>query len=373
MEEVYSPVVWNLPDDYLSYESFVKVCYGLDFRSSPGIPYVYSYPTIGDWFHRDGLLLDESRLQLLWADVQSLICGEFEIFLRLFIKREPHKASKIADKRWRLIMASPLCVQVLWNMLFHYQNNAEIDEVFQLPSKQGMSLVHGDWKYYYRQWSSKKFDFCMDAEAWDWTMPYWKLLWDLDFRFRMGRGGKMNEWFKLASYLYSMMFEHPMIALSDGTVYLQSTCGIMKSGCYNTISTNSHAQLFDHISGCIIENKNIFPLPDACGDDKFQNKKNALTTKTLNSLGVLVKIAFEGKEFIGHGFGPDGPYPLYLQKHLYSYCIEDPFFLGEFLESMLILYTHSPHFDFWFNLAIYHGVKTKSRFYYLNLYDNSEC
>lgn len=372
MEEIYSPTVWILPDDYLSYDRFVRVCYSLDFQSSPGIPYVYTYPTIGEWLHRDGLVLGDNRLQLLWLDVQDLINKKFDVVLRVFIKREPHKKKKILSKRWRLIMASPLCVQVLWSMLFSFQNDLEIDHVTEIPSKQGMSLVHGHWKFYYKYWKTHRFNFCVDAEAWDWTMPYWKLMWDLDFRFRMGRGRKIEEWFELGKYLYELMFKDPIVALSDGNCYKQVIPGIMKSGCKNTISTNSHAQLIDHVIVCIRTNKPIYPPPDVCGDDKFQNEVNAADPEELAKLGVKVKISFRGSEFIGHEMSPNGPVPLYFKKHLFNYCLESPEFLNEFLESMLVLYAHSEKFSFWYNLALFHNARIKSKHYYLNLYDSIE-
>ncbi|APG75743.1 hypothetical protein 2 [Shuangao sobemo-like virus 3] len=370
MEEIYSPVVWNLPDNYLSYDSFVKVCYGLDFRSSPGVPYCYDYPTVGDWFHRKALDLSEQRLQILWLDVQDLINGKLDPILRYFIKREPHKKKKIAQKRWRLIASTPLNVQVLWHMLFDFQNDKEIEQVYSIPSKQGMSLVHGQWKFYKRQWKSKGFNFCVDAEAWDWTMPYWLILWDLDFRYRMGRGRKMDEWRLLALNLIQYMFEKPLVCLSDGSLYRQLLAGIMKSGCVNTISTNSHGQIMDHIIVCVRENLPIYPLPDACGDDKYQNEINAGSVEAFSKIGVKIKLMEKGHDFIGHDHSLEsGPVPLYFDKHLFSYCIEKPEFLSEFLESMCFLYTHSEKFSFWYDLALKHNSRVKSRFYYKYMYD----
>lgn len=374
MEEEYRPVVWKLPDDYLSYDHFVRVVRKLDMTSSPGYPYYYEAPTVGEWLQWDGFTVSQYALDRLWFEVNAYLEQEEQdsIFLTCFIKQEPHKLSKRLEKRYRLIMASPLHVQIVWTMLFGYQNDLEIEKTYEIPSQQGLVFPNGGWKSYYRQWTSKGFNTGLDKVAWDWNAPIWLINMDLDFRYRMGRGVEMDGWLRIAKRLYHHMFNNPIIIMPNGNAYKQVIPGIMKSGCVNTISTNSHMQGFVHVEACRLQGVSYLPMPACCGDDTLQKLEQATDISCYARLGAIVKSASEGMEFVGHEILSTGPVPIYFSKHLAKFERVSDDNVHDYVDSMCRMYCKSPLFDFWNAAASYLGVSVYSRQYYNYWYDNEE-
>uniref|UniRef100_A0AB38ZKB8 RNA-directed RNA polymerase C-terminal domain-containing protein n=1 Tax=Suncus murinus ribovirus 5 TaxID=3139579 RepID=A0AB38ZKB8_9VIRU len=373
MEKAYAKTVWILPDDFDSYRVFRKILFRLEMTSSPGYPYNSIGPTNRDVLKFNGVTFDEVRVASLWFDVQKLLSLEKnDLILRVFIKPEPHKLAKLQENRLRLIMACPLNYQIVWHMLFDYQNDLEIAQSYNIPSQQGIVLPLGGWKNYLRQWKAKGFDTGLDKSAWDWTAPYWALNLDLEFRKRMGRGRRMDDWNKLAGVMYKRMFHRAFLLLSDGRVFRQIHPGIMKSGCVNTISTNSHMQVMIHILACEDQNVDYEPLPACCGDDTLQKLSQAVDLSCYARYGAIVKSASADIEFVGHEFTRAGPIPLYHGKHVSKFMTVPDDILPEYLDSMCRLYCkNGVVFYFWMRMAEKLGLlnKLKSREYYQDWYD----
>lgn len=350
-ELAYKPVVWTLPEDFDTFSSFEKALRRLDMTSSPGFPYQKEAPTNGDWLKWNGMECDRIQVMRLWFDVQLVLKDEWDSVIRVFVKQEPHKKKKIEEKRWRLIMASSLCVQMAWHMLFDYMNDLEIAKAYEIPSQQGIVLVAGGWKIFKKQWESKGYTCGLDKSAWDWTAPKWALDLDLEFRARMGRGTRMEDWMRIAVVLYRHMFEDPKIMTSDGRIYRQVVPGVMKSGCVSTISTNSHCQVFVHLVVCVEKGLPFHPLPSCCGDDTLQHEIHAQDIEVYKRYGVQVKSTSDTLEFVGHEFRSSGPAPMYIMKHLKNlhYMKEDN--LGQFLDSMARMYVHTPEYAIWETIA----------------------
>lgn len=374
LEGAYKDANWILNDDFDSREAFERSLYSLDMTSSPGLPYMREAPTIGQWLGWKDMEFNKHQVDRLWYDVQMVLAGRWETKLRAFIKMEPHKVSKITEERWRLIMAFPLCVQVVWHMLFDAGNKRLVEKAFGIPSQHGITLVGGDWKLYRRLWISLGFNVGKDKSAWDWTMPYWMILLCLTLRYRLGRGRRMREWLKIAEMLYSDAFEHPLIVLRDGTILKQMIPGIMKSGSVNTISDNGFGQVIVHILVCQDEGKPIYPLPRVCGDDELSQEEQCSDVRSFAKYGIIVKSASSGLEFVGHDFKESGPAPLYIEKHVFKAQYVEETVLVQYLDAMCRMYCHTQWFWFWSNLAIRLGKAHHlySREYYLNWYDWSE-
>nr|QJI53815.1 MAG: hypothetical protein 2 [Solemoviridae sp.] len=357
MEQAYKNTVWTLPDNYLSFERFEVALRGLEMSSSPGWPYVLSKPTIGEWLGFDGVVFDAHQVSSLWYDVNLVMAGVFEIELRCFIKQEPHSLDKARNNRWRLIMALPLSVQVLWQMLFKYQNDLEIAKAYEIPSQQGIVICGGGWKIYRESWVARGFNMGLDKRAWDWTAPYWLIQMDLQFRYRMGRGSKMAEWMGLACEMYEKVFERPLVRLSNGLVLRQKFPGIFKSGLVNTISSNSHMQVMIHLFYCREKGLDWEPLPVACGDDTLQSDVHTVDVDCYARYGAIVKSASQGLEFVGHEFLRGGPVPLYNSKHFAKFRHVKDEDMAMYLDSMCRLYAHSELFDVWIYFARELGVE----------------
>lgn len=372
MEEWYKPVRWHLPDDYLSFENFQKVLRRLELSSSPGYPYCRYKQTIGEWLGFDGLFFDRTQEQILWMDVQRAIQGESDLIMRTFIKMEPHKKSKAEEGRWRLIMSFPLNHQVLWHMLFDYQNDLEIQHATEIPSQQGIWLHGGAWKDHMARWRQMRYDAGLDKSAWDWTYPKWLLDWDLEFRYRLGHGKKMGEWRLLASREWELAFGSGARFITTKGYMLEQTCpGIMKSGSVVTISSNSHAQAMLHILVCLEEGISVDPFPACCGDDTLQRLDQA-PISAYSRYGVVIKSASEGLEFMGHEFLDTGPAPLYLEKHFNKFLHIAPEFEYDYLDAMVRLYVKTPYYWFWEYLALERNHMLTSKWALERWYDHKD-
>lgn len=373
MEEWYKPCRWILPDDWFSYDRFLTVLKRLDKTSSPGYPYCKYRQTIGDWLGFDGFNFDPVQVQTLWMDVQQVYNGEAPPMIqRVFIKQEPHKKAKAEEGRWRLIMAFPLSYQVFWHLLFDYQNDLEIEKATEIPSQQGIWLHGGAWKGHLARWKQKGYDTGLDKSAWDWTFMWWLMLWELEFRHRSGHGREMDNWLRHAKRMYEMAFgKGALLVTTDGYILEQQIPGIMKSGSVNTISSNSHAQVLLHILVCLIAGVDFYPFPACCGDDTLQRMIQALIAIYL-MLGVVVKSASEGLEFMGHEFLDTGPSPLYLEKHLNRFVHIDEEYVPEYIESMARLYVKTPYFYLWEDLSMDFGCLLPSKQALERWYDVSD-
>lgn len=372
MELIYRKCIVNV-DGFDTYENFLRCVSNLHYPSSPGYPYMLEATTIGDWLGFDGFNSDPSKIQRLWYSVSEIIrTGKIDCLWRVFIKQEAHKISKASDNRWRLIMCPPLDVQVVWQMVFSCQNDMEIRESFSIPSQQGIELAGGMWKHYRDQWVSAGLTHGMDKSAWDWTVSGWMLDFDLEFRHRMVRGFQSERWQLLASRLYDNAFREPKLLFSDGQVYQQLYPGIMKSGCVNTISTNSHLQVMLHLVYSYDHSIPIYPIVRAVGDDTLQGESHTLDTDWYRKYGVIVKSVTKGLEFVGHNFAEDGPVPCYFGKHVFTLLHAETHLLGQILDSYLRLYVNDSKYMFWLSVAyklnLGHEVRSKDyyRFWYHN-------
>lgn len=372
MEKAYRTCVWVLPDDYDSYDKFVEAVRSVDMSSSPGVPYMREAPTNGEWLKSDGINFDPFQMKRLWYDVNLVLQDKWEHLIRVFVKQEPHKRAKVQEGRWRLIMASSLPVQIVWQMLFKYQNDLEIKNAYNIPSQQGFTMIGGDWKLYRQSWVSAGKTVGLDKSAWDWTVPHWLLMADLEFRCRMARGSRLDDWYQLARVMYRHMFEEAKLVISDGTIYKQTVPGIMKSGCLNTISTNSHGQVMIHLLATNVMGVSPYPLCSACGDDTLQTPEQSWDVGAYSRYGVVVKSASESIEFVGHEFTASGPAPLYMEKHFKKLEYVSEEILGQYLDSMARMYVHTRYFEFWESLALALGHPLPlSKRAYLYWYDVS--
>lgn len=350
-EKEYKSCVWTLPDDFDTYAKFEIALYRLEMTSSPGWPYQREATTNGEWLKWNGITMDAMQKARLWHDVKLVMAGKWEHIIRVFIKQEPTKKAKADAGRWRLIMATSLCVQVLWHMVFSELNDLENSKAYEIPSQHGMTLMAGGWKVFLASWQAMGLSCGMDKSSWDWTAPYWALKLDLELRLRLGRGDKMQEWALLARLLYRGMFEDPVLLLSDGRSFKQVIPGVMKSGCVNTISTNSHCQVFLHLAVCIDTGTDLRPFPRACGDDTIHHVKHTYQMDVYRRYGIQVKSISDTIEFMGHEFTNQGVRPLYMQKHLKKLRYMKDSELSQYIDSMARMYVHTEHFHFWEKLA----------------------
>lgn len=374
MEPHYRGCAVNI-DDFDTREHFEDCLRSLEFQSSPGYPFMFEKSTIGEWLGFDGFSFDEVQLEKLWLMVQAALQGDVDCLWRVFIKQEPHKLHKIEQRRYRLIMCPPLHIQVIWQMVFSKQNQKEIELSYFLPSQQGIILPYGEWSHYYSQWKSNGTTTGTDAVAWDWTIPGWVLLLDLSFRQRQTRGIRKHEWMELATKLYINAFRDCKLLFSDGRVFQQQHWGIMKSGCVNTISTNSHGGFIFHLLYCLETCTPIEPIPRCVGDDKLVHPMHTENLEVYEKFGNLIKSVSDNCEFVGHEFHDTGPKPMYLGKHVFNFMYAKELNAQDMVESYLRLNAlNDDVYNFWALVADRAGLgdKVLSREHYISWYNNPD-
>lgn len=156
--------------------------------------------------------------------------------VRVFVKNELHSSTKVQQGRMRLIMSISVVDQLVERVLNAVQNNTEIAQYENLPSRPGMGLNdYGLALTGHRVKTKFRCPTASDVSGFDWSVPQWLI--DLDSFARAELAGcseSDNMWWRRGRLL-----GHAQIVLSDGTCFDQVQRGIQKSGSYNTSSGNS--------------------------------------------------------------------------------------------------------------------------------------
>lgn len=367
LEQEFDPSQWQLPDDWDSFDSYERVLARLNMQSSPGYPYSSQAPTNGEFLGWDGVeCQNRQRVMILWNDVKRLFEeDQVEVILTTFVKEEPHTLKKVGARRWRLIQAAPLHVQVWWQMLFCYGNDAMVRESIKIPAQQGFTIVGGAWKSYLDSWRNKGLKCGLDFSAFDWTVRKWMLDDALRLRLALGRGRRLGDWHRQARKAYHAMYVNPKVLFSDGSLWEQTVPGIQKSGVVNTIADNSVIGRMNYLHAWLVYlaeaeqvDPELFQRPASvhCGDDMLVASKAKLLKPYLSRFGLVVKYLTQSLEFCGHKFRSTGMIPMYWTKHVKMMMHATD--VTSSLDAMLRMYAHcTKKWKEWAALADQLGVK----------------
>uniref|UniRef100_A0AAT9JNT4 RNA-dependent RNA polymerase n=1 Tax=Reticulitermes chinensis sobeli-like virus 1 TaxID=3133519 RepID=A0AAT9JNT4_9VIRU len=342
LEDAFAPVRWNIPQDFMSYEHFERVVQDLDWTSSPGYPYLLNAPTNGSFFQvQNGVPSREAKHRVWQVLSQRLLDGSCDP-IRLFIKPEPHKVSKLETGRYRLISAVSVVDQIIDSMLFGEMNQNMVEHCLEIPSKFGWSPYVGGWKVVPQK------GLAIDKSSWDWTMQGWlfQVILELRSRLCLTMGEPLKEWQRLATWRYKCLFGHPEFILSNGLVLSQVHPGVMKSGCVNTIADNSIAQVVLHLRVCLemgIPAGWIWTMGDDTLQESLPQEGEYLAHL---SRYCIVKESTHKIEFAGHQFRVDSIEPSYFAKHCFNLLHADPLVVPDLAVSYALLYHKSKKRDF---------------------------
>lgn len=345
LEEQYRLATWEIPADFLSYDHFCRAVHGLDFTSSPGYPYMMRATSNGDFFQRKGDQIPEYRLKEIWELVKMRMDNRDADPIRLFIKPEPHKESKLQNKRFRLISSVSVVDQLIDVMLFGEFNRLVNDNCVRLPCKGGWSPLCGGWKIVPPQGTMS-----LDKSGWDWSAQGW--LFEMELQLRTRLCSNLNaRWLELATWRYRKLFWDPVFITSGGMLLRQRNPGVMKSGCYNTLVSNSIMQSLIHLRACQELDMDpgwIWTL----GDDTLQSAIPALERgRYLEAVSQYchVKHCVDGAEFAGMRFRGPRVEPLYRGKHAFQLLHMQKANASEMADSYKLLYHRSnkkPQIDY---------------------------
>lgn len=339
LEREYKTAKWCIPDDFMQESHYRRVLMTVNWQASPGYPYCMDNPVNKDLFAVKDGIPNEDQVLRFWQLVQTQINMRRADYIKLFIKGEPLKQAKIDSKSYRLISSVSIVDQLIDKMLFDDMNSLMIEKFHYLPSKVGWSQYSGGWITMPRQpWLA------IDKSKWDWSVTTWLL--DLELEFRKNQCLNMNpQWVELATWRYQMLFGNPTFVTSAGHLLRQRHPGVMKSGCVNTIATNSILQVILHMRVSF----ELGMIPGnimAMGDDTLQMpmENRGQYVDLLNQFSN-VKHHILVNEFAGCRFQGRKVEPLYKGRHAFTLLHLDPKFLTQIADSYLLLYHRSSYRD----------------------------
>lgn len=296
---------------------------------------------------------DTRRINVLREVVRARLVRPFDSDpIRVFVKSEPHKRSKLAEGRLRLISAVSLVDTICDRIMFGGLADRVLNSVGETPVMIGWSPIGGGSRLLEARFGDVVTR-PVDMSAWDWSVDEKLiiLLRDSVKEFFKGAPDWVLEWIDSR---WVALFRDAVFQFGDGTQVRQPGWGIMKSGCYLTIILNSLGQLLTHFiakyrMGCFDGEFNGVIL----GDDRTIidfPEFDSYREETCR-MGYLMKPTEAGSagvhNFAGFTFVGGISFPEYRDKHVYTllHSAEDQ--LVDILSSYQLLYTHVESFRDW--------------------------
>jgi len=237
--------------------------------------------------------------------------------VRLFIKQEPHKRSKLDLGKYRLISGLSIVDQLIDRVLFGPQNKLEILLWNKIPSKPGIGLDDEGLRkmatWFEKILGEGRTLLSTDISGWDWSVQEWELI--EDFRCReLLCNGSGSLWSHLA-WARVTCVSKKLFVLPDSTLVAQSIPGIQASGSYNTSSTNSRMRILARtvayrlVYGEVREDEvgRVVAMGDDCVEAGLDRQVYETITKLGHTVKDLVEFnSLEGVEFCSHRWYADG-------------------------------------------------------------------
>lgn len=256
------------------------------------------------------------------------------------MKDEPHKTTKLAAGRERLIFALSLVDQMVDRILFKPMIDVEIRNPREVVSKTGWSPLPEGYRAIYQEFPGEVM--AVDKTAWDWTMPGWVVA--AYHEMKMEQCLTMDELYSGMTFYRMMEVVGPLskVRLPTGFEVRQKGIGLMKSGWLLTLSMNSLAQALQHAVAAY----SIGEEPPRCwamGDDFISRSVRDVSRyrEELSRTGCIVKHIKNILEFAGFEFTKGGVEPLYTSKHKFLLAYVDPAIEQDVLLAYHLLYSLS--------------------------------
>jgi len=280
MESYYSSCRWKIRKDFLSFDHIHEVCTWILENAgdkSPGALFLREdLPTNKDVFEKikmAGVISQvDDRIKQLLSSEDSRYAADP---VRLFIKREAHKAKKIGEKRWRIIWGVSLIDQIIDRLLYMPLLQQEIKNCAEIPSKPGYNFKSGGTDRFVRKYSNGSRRWVsFDAKSFDITCPAWALLAVRELNERLcitTDEHLLNRW-RALSQARELASLYGSFCFSNGVVCRKVKPCIQPSGRLLTISSNCKIVVLCRFIYDIQHGK--VPQPNeivAMGDDTVQD------------------------------------------------------------------------------------------------------
>jgi hypothetical protein len=176
----------------------------------------------------------------------EIICAGLADAVRVFIKQEPHKRSKLVDKRYRLIFAVSLVDSLLERVVYQKRCKFEIESWATCPSKPGMGADDEGLSSLRAQLLDLLGKGCIldtDVSGWDWQLKWWIMYCGLFVDFIVMEVPPNSDYFEIM-FNHELCAARPVFSLSDGTLLQLIRALIMLSGRFVTSFRNSKCRVF---------------------------------------------------------------------------------------------------------------------------------
>jgi hypothetical protein len=332
-------ILYSVPD-YMNWDIFEKILQEVDPKKSPGYPFKSWGITTNKQILESSLMLVQlyrmvhERLDKL---SRGVVGGDD---INLFIKNEPHKKSKAASKRWRLISGVGLVDNIVDRFLF----GGLLEKVDELAKRMKIPILAGwvPWGGGYRALSNtiKNPQSC-DKSAWDWTLQSWIVQ---GFQQILLTTQCNGTWSRAIDARLATLFNASVFRVGERR-FRQKVVGIMKSGFLGTIVFNSIGQMLIHHLSLLRGNGKRLPY-FVVGDDMVTEKQTSAYWSAVETSGCALKEyqkdAGYPTEFMGVKFSANLILPAYPDKNMFSLLIKEPEILREALRCYQLLYSHHP-------------------------------
>nr|UGO57384.1 MAG: hypothetical protein 1 [Riboviria sp.] len=322
------------PEDDLEV-AFYEALMDLDPSSTPGIcPLSVHGTTIGEILGYD----PSDMMRYTNADMiecfKALVMERIEILkrgdlvfdpIKVFIKREPHKISKILDNRQRIISAVSMVDTMIDRILFRNFASWMKDEK-DWPCYYGYTPLIGGYRTIKELFRGKTV-LSTDKSSWDWTAQEWTIM--ACFHIMANKACFADDasekiWRRVALSRFTALYRYATFRFADGQMIAQNKWGIQKSGCYLTLLLNSMSQWVLALQADPKLSKMTAYV--AVGDDELREAPEDVEAylAALEKSGCIVKDHHisgpdEPFEFCGFVYPRNGlPTPAYGPKHQFS-------------------------------------------------------
>lgn len=293
----------------------------------------------------DGLQFDESRVdfffQCVHLRIRELLEGPVSDNVKVFIKQEPHKRSKLDEQRYRLISSVSAIDTMVDRLLYQEWVSKIVSHYSQGPIMVGWSPVTRGAPLVLEKVGAGPY-LNVDKSSWDWTTQPWllELVHDVIAQLAVN---PHDTWTVLHDNRFSALFNCPTFQTSDGQFFVQPEPGVVKSGMYLTTLYNSLAQVVLHELLCELMEEEV-PLPVFIGDDAIQADFPLAEVyySVMQHLGFRVKVyRSDSAEFAGAHLGPGFAFiPEHVEKNFFNLAHTDNAILPAALTSYQLLYYH---------------------------------
>lgn len=241
--------------------------------ASPGVPYAFEGSTnfkvlesLGEDLEEIVLDRIEQRIRLFehleTLSRREMIDYGLMDFVRVFVKDEPHKISKLKQGRVRLIMSVSLVDKIIEMVTSRALHKLEIEHWWEIPSKPGIGFTPEMDKLVYND-VMKHENMCFaDISGWDWSVKPWLVRTAAEGKIRLCENPS-EVWKKLVR-AEAIIETRSVYQFSDGVIVAPQFEGIVNSGKYKTSRDNSWMRVF--LATLVGSNHTI-----AAGDDTVES------------------------------------------------------------------------------------------------------